>query len=79
MLLFITALVCAVPAGAYWFMRKTWMPELTRFVWLAWLVIGFALALAFRRRWLGVIIGGLGLFIVAATAAVVLYMSLKPA
>ena len=47
-------------------------------VGLLLLVIGFALALAFRRRWLGVIIGGLGLFIVAATAAVVLYMSLKP-
>jgi len=43
LLLFTTAFVCAVPAGAYWFMRKTWMPELTRFVWLAWLVIGFAL------------------------------------
>jgi hypothetical protein len=43
LLLFVTALVCAVPAGAYWVMRKAWMPELTRFVWLAWLVIGFAL------------------------------------
>ena len=43
LLLFATALVCAVPAGAYWLMRKAWMPELTRFVWLAWLVIGFAL------------------------------------
>jgi hypothetical protein len=47
-------------------------------VGLLLLVIGVALALAFRRRWLGVFIGGLGLFIVAATAAVVLYMSLKP-
>jgi hypothetical protein len=43
LLLVVTALVCAVPAGTYWVMRKAWMPELTRFVWLAWLVIGFAL------------------------------------
>jgi hypothetical protein len=43
LLLVATALVCAVPAGAYWIVRKAWMPELTRFVWLAWLVIGFAL------------------------------------
>lgn len=37
-----TLLVCAVPAGSYWLARKTWMPELTRFVWLTWLVVGFA-------------------------------------
>ena len=43
LLLFVTALVCAVPAGAYWLTRKAWMPELTRFVWLAWIVVGFAL------------------------------------
>jgi len=43
LLLALTALVCAVPAWVHWVMRKTWMPELTRFVWLAWLVIGFAL------------------------------------
>jgi hypothetical protein len=43
LLLLMTALVCAVPAGAYWLTRKTWMPELTRFVWLAWIVVGFAL------------------------------------
>jgi uncharacterized membrane protein len=43
LLMAVTALVCAVPAGAYWFTRKTWMPELTRFVWLAWIVVGFAL------------------------------------
>ena len=42
-LLFVTALVCAVPAGAYWLARKAWMPELTRFVWLAWMLVGFAL------------------------------------
>ena len=42
-LLFVTALVCAVPAGAYWLTRKAWMPELTRFVWLAWMLVGFAL------------------------------------
>ena len=38
-----TALVCAVPAIGYWVTRKAWMPELTRFVWLAWIVVGFAL------------------------------------
>jgi hypothetical protein len=38
----ITALVCAVPATSYWLVRKAWMPELTRFVWLVWLVVGFA-------------------------------------
>ena len=43
LLLFVTALVCAVPAGAYWLTRKAWMPELTRFVWLAWMLVGFAL------------------------------------
>ena len=42
-LLFVTAAVCAVPAGAYWLTRKAWMPELTRFVWLAWMLVGFAL------------------------------------
>ena len=39
----ITALVCAVPAVGYWLTRKAWMPELTRLVWLAWIVVGFAL------------------------------------
>ena len=43
LLLGVTALVCAVPAATYWLTRKTWMPELTRFVWLAWIVVGFAL------------------------------------
>jgi hypothetical protein len=43
MVLATTALICAVPAGAYWLTRKAWMPELTRFVWLAWIVVGFAL------------------------------------
>ncbi len=43
LLLAMTAAVCVVPAGAYWVMRKAWMPELTRFVWLAWIVVGFAL------------------------------------
>ena len=43
MLLAVTALVCAVPAVGYWVTRKAWMPELTRFVWLAWIVVGFAL------------------------------------
>ncbi len=43
LLLVATALVCAVPAVGYWLTRKAWMPELTRFVWLAWIVVGFAL------------------------------------
>ena len=38
----VTAVVSAVPAASYWLLRKGWMPELTRLVWLAWLVIGFA-------------------------------------
>ena len=38
----VTAFVCAVPATGYWIARKTWMPELTRFAWLAWIVVGFA-------------------------------------
>jgi hypothetical protein len=43
LLLGVTALVCAVPAASYWLTRKAWMPELTRFVWLAWIIVGFAL------------------------------------
>lgn len=41
--LLVTALICAVPAVAYWVSRKAWMPELTRFVWLTWIIVGFAL------------------------------------
>jgi hypothetical protein len=43
LVLVVTVLVCAVPAISYWVTRKAWMPELTRFVWLAWMVVGFAL------------------------------------
>jgi hypothetical protein len=43
LLLAVTAAVCAVPAVGYWLTRRAWMPELTRFVWLAWIVVGFAL------------------------------------
>jgi hypothetical protein len=43
LVLAVTALVCAVPALSYWATRKAWMPEFTRFVWLAWMVVGFAL------------------------------------
>jgi hypothetical protein len=43
LLLLVTAVVCAVPAVGYWITRKAWMPELTRFVWLAWIIVGFAL------------------------------------
>ena len=42
LLLAVTALVSCVPATTYWLARKAWMPELTRFVWLVWLVVGFA-------------------------------------
>lgn len=42
LLLGVTALVCAVPAVTYWLAHKHWMPELTRFTWLVWLVVGFA-------------------------------------
>lgn len=42
LLMLATAFVCAVPAMTYWIARKTWMPELTRFAWLAWIVVGFA-------------------------------------
>jgi len=38
----ITALVSAIPAATYWLAQKCWMPELTRFVWMVWLVVGFA-------------------------------------
>jgi hypothetical protein len=41
-ILAVTVLVCAVPAGIYWLAHRHWMPELTRFVWLVWLVVGFA-------------------------------------
>jgi hypothetical protein len=42
LMLGVTGLVCAVPAAIYWLAHKNWMPELTRFVWLVWLVVGFA-------------------------------------
>jgi len=42
LLLGLTAVVSAVPAASYWLARKAWMPELTRLVWLAWMVVGFA-------------------------------------
>ena len=42
LLMLATAFLCAVPAMSYWIARKAWMPELTRFAWLAWIVVGFA-------------------------------------
>lgn len=42
-LVLVTTAVCAVPAVSYWLSRKAWMPELTRFVWLVWIVVGFVL------------------------------------
>ena len=42
LLLAVTALICGVPALSYWLARKAWMPELTRFAWLVWLVVSFA-------------------------------------
>ena len=41
-LIAVTGAVAAVPAASYWLARKSWMPELTRFVWLVWIVVGFA-------------------------------------
>jgi hypothetical protein len=41
-LLAITAFVSSIPATTYWLARRTWMPELTRLVWLVWIVVGFA-------------------------------------
>jgi hypothetical protein len=42
LMLGVTFVVGAVPAALYWLAHKNWMPELTRFVWLVWLVVGFA-------------------------------------
>jgi hypothetical protein len=42
LLLGITALVSSIPAATYWLARHAWMPQLTRFVWVVWLVVGFA-------------------------------------
>jgi hypothetical protein len=43
LLLGITSLVCSIPATTYWLARRNWMPELTRIVWLVWLLVAFAL------------------------------------
>ena len=42
LLLGVTVVVCAVPAGLYWTARRAWMPELTRFAWLVWIVVSFS-------------------------------------
>ena len=42
LMLGVTAVIGAVPAVIYWLAHKHWMPELTRFVWLVWMVVGFA-------------------------------------
>jgi hypothetical protein len=42
LLLGLTLVVGGVPAAIYWLSHKHWMPELTRFVWLVWMVVGFA-------------------------------------
>jgi hypothetical protein len=42
LMLAVTMLVGAVPATIYWLAHRHWMPELTRFVWLVWMVVGFA-------------------------------------
>jgi hypothetical protein len=41
-MLLATACIGTIPATTYWLAHKQWMPELTRFVWLAWIVVGFA-------------------------------------
>ena len=42
LMLGVTVMIGAVPAAIYWLAHKHWMPELTRFVWLVWMVVGFA-------------------------------------
>jgi hypothetical protein len=42
LMLAVTLVVGAVPAAFYWLAHRNWMPELTRFVWLVWIVVGFA-------------------------------------
>jgi hypothetical protein len=42
LMLAVTFIVGAVPAAIYWLAHRNWMPELTRFVWLVWMVVGFA-------------------------------------
>lgn len=42
LMLAVTFAVGAVPAAIHWLAHKSWMPELTRFVWLVWMVVGFA-------------------------------------
>jgi len=41
LLLGATVLVSSIPAAVFWLARRAWMPELSRFVWLVWLVVGF--------------------------------------
>ncbi|HEU4620442.1 MAG TPA: hypothetical protein VFV10_20580 [Gammaproteobacteria bacterium] len=41
-LLAVTAAVCSVPALSYWYARRSSMPGIDRFVWLVFLVVGFA-------------------------------------
>ena len=41
LVLAVTFAVGAVPAAIYWLAHRNWMPELTRFVWLVWMVVGF--------------------------------------
>jgi hypothetical protein len=42
LMLAVTFAVGAVPAAIHWLAHRNWMPELTRFVWLVWMVVGFA-------------------------------------
>jgi hypothetical protein len=41
-LLAVTAGVAAIPALSYWYARRSSMPGIAGFVWLVWLVVGFA-------------------------------------
>ena len=43
LLLLTTLSVSALPAAGYWYLKRQWMPELTQFVWIAWLITGFAM------------------------------------
>ena len=71
LLLAMTALVCVVPAGVYWVARKAWMPELTRFVWLAWIVVDQVSVFLFWSRGMHLTAGLYALFLAMCVAGLI--------